>query len=128
MSEIIATREDHLITFTVHGTLTADDVLTTATHYYPDLPRFIIWDLTNATMAEIPKEDFKYLAARLKRYHEHQSDGKTGFVCKKDVDFGLFRMYAAFAEIEGTPVTFSVFRNIENAREWLFSDMQNSAL
>lgn len=119
MSEISVTTEDNLLLFTAHGVLTADEVIATAAHYYIRNPRFIIWDLTNASMANMSTHDVKRIAANLKKYSEHRENGKTAFVGHRDVDFGLFRMYASFAEIEGVQTTFSVFRTLERARAWL---------
>jgi len=110
------------MTFSVSGILTADNVIDTAARAYPDSPQLIIWDLTNATMANMEMSDMKRIAVHLKKFGKNRANGKTAFVSQRNIDFGLFRMYIAYAELEGTPVTFSVFRTLKDAQKWLFSE------
>lgn len=120
MADIVATVEENLIAFTVTGVITADEVIATAARYYVSNPRFIVWDLTNASMANMTMHDIKRIAVTLKKYSEKRQNGRTAFVSRQNVDFGLFRMYSSFAEIENVRATFSVFRTLESAHAWLF--------
>jgi hypothetical protein len=115
--------ENDLTVFTVKGELTAKEIIHHASEYYAKKPtRFVLWDVTSGTVGTISNDDFRQIAEQMKNYTSKRKGGKTAFVAKSIVDFGLGRMYGAFAEVEGLPVAYRTFRTIEEAKKWIFSN------
>jgi hypothetical protein len=115
--------ENNLTVFTVKGELTAKEIIHHASEYYAEKStRFVLWDVTGGTVGAISNDDFRQIAEQMKNYTSKRKHGKTAFVVKSDLDFGLGRMYGAFAEIEDLPVAYRTFRTVEEAKKWIFSD------
>jgi hypothetical protein len=125
MATIETTRDDEndLTVFTVKGELTAKEILHFASEYYAKkTTRLVLWDVTSGTAGAISNDDFRQIAEQMKNYTSKRKGGKTAFVVKSNLDFGLGRMYGAFAEIEHLPVAYRTFRTIEEAKNWIFSE------
>jgi len=57
---------------------------------------------------------------RIDRAHSEKLAGmRTAIVASTDLMFGFARMYQTLAELQGSPLTVEVFRNVGDAREWL---------
>lgn len=48
-----------------------------------------------------------------------RKSGKTAYIGKSEVNFGLLRMYTAIAELTGVNVEYFVFRSHDEARKWI---------
>jgi len=125
MADIETTIDDEndLTVFTVKGELTAKEIIHHASEYYTEKPtRLVLWDVTNGTVGSISNDDFQQIAGQMKNYISKRTGGKTAFVVKSDLDFGLGRMYGAYAESEHLPVAYRTFRTVEEAKKWIFSN------
>jgi hypothetical protein len=117
----IETSIDNQLDLTVHivsGDLTTQEILDKLEIYYQGkTTKRILWDLSNATWANITSDDLRRTVAKAKKYS--RKGGKTAWVFAKDVDFGIGRMLEVFGEIEAYDYVFCSFRNKEEARKWL---------
>lgn len=117
--------EFDLTVFTIEGDLTADEIITHSSEYYLDKPtKYVLWDARNGTVQNISPDTFRKIANDMREITAKREGGKTAFVGNydDDSDFGMGRIYEVFAEIENLPVSYRVFRDIEEAKKWLFQD------
>jgi len=108
--------ENDLTIFTVKGDLSADEILKYSSEYST---KYVLWDATGGSVRKIQTVDFRRIAVEMKKHSQNRAGGKTALVGKFNIDFGLSRMYEAFAGIEEIPITYKTFRNYDDALRWL---------
>jgi len=79
----------------------------------------IIFDFMNGSLKNISPEVFKQEIIGSKSRTEKRKEIKLAIIAKKDIDFGMGRMYAAYIEMEDIGVNISVFRTQSEALNWL---------
>jgi len=122
MSTIGIVTEGNLLIVTVTGELTADEAIAVVKEYYPtNLIKDVIWDLTNGTMKSISFAGFHEMAKTAKMVVSFgaRKNGRTVFVGTNDEDYSVNKMYTVMAEVTGVPISYKVFRAIDEARNWL---------
>tara|TARA_B100001964_G_scaffold87555_2_gene98551 strand:- start:4062 stop:4451 length:390 start_codon:yes stop_codon:yes gene_type:complete len=78
-----------------------------------------LFDFRNASWSSIPVDEFKVAIQRARKFS--RKGIKTAFVLPSDADYGMGRMLSALSEVSRYVSTIRVFRTIEAATEWLFS-------
>ena len=112
--------QDDLTIFTVKGDLSSNEIMQYSSEYYQLKPtQLVLWDASEGTVENITNEDFKKLASEMRKITHNRVGGKTALLGKFDIDFGLSRMYEAYAEMENVPVTYCSFHNRDDAMSWL---------
>jgi hypothetical protein len=53
---------------------------------------------------------------------QKRPSGRSAFVCPSDADFNTLRIFIAYAEANNYRIELAVFRDIDEARHWLFND------
>lgn len=110
----------NLTVFEVRGDLTAEEIMRYSSEHYQTQPtKLVLWDCSLGSVKNIRSNEFRRIAEKMKKIAEKRVGGKTAFVGDITVDFGMGRMYEAFAEIEEVPVEYRTFKNVEDARKWL---------
>jgi hypothetical protein len=84
--------------------------------------RRLLWDLTDASLADLTREDAKAILATAMAHCDSRRAGRTAIVAPGDLEFGMCRMYGIFAELRDHPVAHGVFRGEAEARAWLLAD------
>ena len=109
-----------LTTFTVVGKITGNDIHDwKARHYSGNVTSLHLWDLTQADLSEVSTDDIIGDVERTKMVVDIRKDGKSAFVCRDGLEYGLCRMRETFAEIKDIPIEYETFRSLDKAREWL---------
>lgn len=113
-------QEKDIATFTADGDLTLDEIMAIALMLYDQPTKDVLFDLTAASTPDFSINDIMQIAS-LKQRSESPGriDGKTAIVAKKDLAYGLSRMFQSLSEMNRVPFEVSVFRTIEEAKEWL---------
>ena len=122
MATIDMITEGNLLIVTVSGDLTADEVIAVVKEYYPtNQVKDVIWDLTNGTMKSISFAGFHEMAITTKMVVSFgaRKNGRTVFVGTTDEDYSVNKMYTVMAEVTGVPISYKVFRTIDEARNWM---------
>ncbi len=88
-------------------------------YYAGKVTKYILWDFTEADSSVITNNDLRNIIKILKKYGDLRRGGKTALVFSRLFDFGLGRMFEAFAQMGAMPFEFRSFRNMEKALEWL---------
>lgn len=118
--EVSTDSQNDLTIFMVHGELTADEVIQSVEALSARKPtKFVLWDATDGSVANVPTEEIQRVAQTMMRFLEKRKEGKTAFVVATDLDYGLGRMYEAFAENEGLPYAYGIFKTVKEAKQWL---------
>jgi len=128
MAKIDTRIDDTTLILTVVGDLTAEEVIYAIKNIYPaSNSKYIIWDLTNASLSQMSRSDFEAIARTAKESVASglRQPGKTTHVVTSTAEYGLFRMYTSIAEMTGVPVEYSVFRTFEEARQWIAQDTES---
>ena len=120
----IKTKIHEDIDLTIHkitGALTVEEACDELDRYYA-AGRFtmrILWELTGADISSWQREHITRLIYKVKEYSHLREGGKTALVLSRDLDFGISRMYQAYAAGERLEFEIEVFRDMEKAKEWL---------
>jgi len=78
-----------------------------------------MWDFTQTTKVKITTAELKGIADVLKQFPQDGKTRKVALVGSKNINIGLGKLYAAFAQMVGLPYTYKVFRNRTQAMHWL---------
>ena len=118
--------EESYAQFTLEGPLGPVDVLKMLSELYED-PYFVdctrhLWDLRDVTMEEISSADIQGISEYVTTTRRELPEVKTAFVADIDLTFGLVRMYQAL--VDNDRVHPSTFRNLDDAKTWLFNGDQ----
>lgn len=107
---------------TLHGELVLDKFLA----LYEELllhPQFlpkmsVIWDARDATAIKITSSDIQRIGNFVREKALQRGEGKAAWVVSADFEYGMGRMYELMTE-GYIPVTFRVFRSMEEANQWV---------
>lgn len=114
--------EKALCIFTIEGSASRDELLSVVSSIKPEeTTKNIIWDATKGTVETIGTEDIQKIARFLKAGHGMREGGKTGLVGPEDLDYGIGRMFQAYASLEHLSVEYRLFRTLEQAMVWIES-------
>jgi len=75
--------------------------------------------LTDATSIEFSPEEVRAIVRFQPRYEGRRKLGKTAFVARSDIHFGLSRMFEIQSSIQEAPYPVMVFRSPDDAYQWL---------
>ena len=111
-----------LVTFTVNGKATYEGLIRALKEMLDD-PNFRkgannFWDFRNVDSDSLTSVDIRGFASFIEKNKERCGEGyKVAFVVARDVDFGLARIYEAYAD--RLPFTVMVFRSMDEALSWI---------
>lgn len=112
--------EKELSIFSIEGSASRDELLDIVSGIKPEQrTRHIIWDATAGTVETIGKDDLRSIASFLKAGHGMRAGGKTALVGPEDLDYGIGRMFQAYAILENLAVEYRLFRTLDDAMDWI---------
>lgn len=110
-----------LTIFTVEGEITFQEHKTVLEDFYKEKPTAnVIWDFRLIRGKRISRDEIKVLINFIKNHGGKRVRGKSAVVTQTDLDFGLSRMSHAYIDMERIPLEIEIFRNMEEALEWMF--------
>ena len=119
MAEISYEKQNEIVILRVIGGATFAEISQAVQQYFPKVTRHLIWDYTNGNLENVTPEDFRNVPDMSYKYFTNRKGGKTAFACPNKYEYGMFRMYTAFADIKSMPYEYEVFRSFEAARAWI---------
>jgi hypothetical protein len=102
--------------FVMEGTCDVDEVLSVVKSEYNAISKGILWNLSAGSIFNLSPDDMRHIANVVKEHAVHK---KTAYFGSIDLEFGLLRMYEAYAKMECVPPVMKVFRDRNEAIEWL---------
>lgn len=118
--EVTYDPQNDLTVFSLKGKTSVDEIIEKARDAYYNKPtQLVLWDGTGGSVSHNTYDDFERIAKELKHFMGKRKRGRTALVGVLDAEFGMGRMYEAFAEAEGLPIEYKTFKSIEKAKKWL---------
>jgi len=118
--ETIIDSQNNLSVFTVNGALIADEIIERVEEYYTRHPtKLVLWIMGEVDLTAITSSGIERIIQIAKKHTGKRQEGKTAIVGSKDIDYGLARMYEAYTGIENLPYEYKIFRDVDEAKEWL---------
>lgn len=115
--------ENDLTVVTVVGEVDEKQLLNQITSFLTGKPtQLVLWDLREGSLAKITGKDLRMIAQQGAKFADSRRGGRTAIVCSRDLEYGFSRMFQTLAELYHVPFDINVFRNAEEAREWLNED------
>jgi hypothetical protein len=106
--------------FRVTGEADVDRIVTEIIEFLVTAPtRLAIWDLSDASLRGMNASDLREIVRRAGPFTGSRAGGRTAIITGNDLDFGLSRMFATFADLHEIPFEICVFRDSQSARAWL---------
>ena len=75
-----------------------------------------LWDFRDADLSSFDYEDVNEMSQYPLKFSSGINDVKVAFVTKRDLEFGLSRVFEMLSQAK---TTISVFRSIDEAEKWL---------
>ncbi|MCJ7773604.1 MAG: hypothetical protein MUP22_10795 [Desulfobacterales bacterium] len=120
--ETFIDKQKDLTIITLTGEITTDEIIQKIEKYYSkDVTKLILWDFSEASLIKITSEEVQKIALLTKKYSEIRKGGKTTLVFVSDLGFGLGRVFEISKDIEGSMVARMIFRDKQEALQWLSS-------
>ena len=112
--------DSDLTIVTVVGEVNAEQVVSQIISFLTGEPtQLVLWDFREGSLASLSSKDLQMIVQRGAQFADRRKGGRTAIVCSKEVDYGLGRMFQTFASLQHIPFEINVFRNLEEAVEWL---------
>lgn len=119
---MIATLTDLEADLTIHkvtGDINVGRLLCNLRILQETATRLVLWDLREATnIASSSPANAESIAAGLQDIPVLPG-GKTAFVFASETDYGMGRMYEAYASMENLPFDLAMFQSTSEAEAWL---------
>ncbi|MDD3814217.1 MAG: hypothetical protein PHZ02_06175 [Desulfocapsaceae bacterium] len=111
----------HPIVITLEGVLTADEFVEIMEQIVnsKEYPSNInaVYDLTHMSFDNITIEFLQSLKVLAKKFGSHRRGAKTAYVCPKDLQFGMARIWEVF--VSDLPLETMVTRSMDEALSWI---------
>ena len=118
--ETIIDSQNDLSVFTVNGALIADEIIERVEEYYTRHPtKLVLWIMGEVDLTAITSAGIERIIQIAKKHTGKRQEGKTAIVGSKDIDYGLARMYEAYTGLENLPYEYKIFKDVDEAKEWL---------
>jgi len=98
---------------------TMDKIIST-NEYPTDVPT--LWDLRKLDFSSIDSNFVDQVTGKRKEINRERKNAKLAMVVDSDLGYGMTRMYQIFSELAGLSQKVEIFKNIEEAKDWLLED------
>lgn len=106
--------------FTLSGKVDTTEVKQAIEAFYSgQVTKRVLWDLTDSDVSELSKPEVESIASTPRAAQQQRQLGKTALVAPEDLAYGLSRMYQALTHLENLPFETQVFRDKDEAMNWL---------
>jgi len=113
-------KEKDLTVFSVHGHFELDQLLNEIDRLYATyFTLHALWDFTNARFTTITGSHIEKIITLTRKYVDLRKGGKSAILVARDFSYGMARMYDTRAKLKNSPVKYRVFRDMNEALEWL---------
>lgn len=87
--------------------------------YNGNLPRKVVWDLSEASLGQLKFDDFERLAEFMLKYAHTRAGGKAAIISPNDLEYGFGRTVDLLATQQKAPFETYTFRQPAEAAKWL---------
>jgi hypothetical protein len=123
MAKIITHMTGKVIIQKAIGTLTAKEIVRALEEFCAGmLTKYIVWDLTEASLGDITSKEIKNIAKVPLKYTDTGKGGKMALVSSSDLDYGLGLIMESFMKYLNSPYELRPFRKMTDAADWFGVD------
>jgi hypothetical protein len=105
-----------IVEFIMEGNCVLEEVLDIISTQYCNFSTGVLWNFSEGSNINLSTEDMKLIANMAKKHAIHR---RTAYIGSIDLEYGLLRMYEAYAEMAHVSPTMKVFRHRDAAMQWL---------
>jgi hypothetical protein len=110
----------NLTVYAITGKVTFDELIGELNNIYEmNVTEKFLWDFSVADLSDITSLNLRQIINFVGKNAGARAVGKTAFVVASELGYGLGRMYELLSKIDDHPVSYNVFRNIDEAMAWL---------
>ena len=103
-----------------YGKVSISDVMDAMNAFYQsEVTSKLICILSRCDLSALTKEDLSLFANKASKFNHLRTGGKSAYVCRDDLSFGLVRMFTTMTEFENNPNNSRAFRSAAEAFKWL---------
>jgi hypothetical protein len=115
-----------LTVFGVGSEATVAGFVTVFREFLSDPTPHVFWDMRECSLSNLAHDKLRWLVRQLMRSDlDKRPSGRSAF-CPGDADYNILRILIAYVEANGYGIELAVFRDIDEARRWLFNDPPSS--
>lgn len=109
-----------LTIFRVIGPVTPQEIKEAINEFYEGITtKNVLWDLARGNFELISNVDIQEFVSIPKSQYMARKGGKSAIVADTDLAYGMARVYEARSQAASLPFETKIFRNIEDAFQWL---------
>lgn len=122
MIEAAIDSKKQLSIYTITGNISDEELAKEVELFYLNDPTpLVLCDFRNSDVSGLSNAFFQRILYISKKYEHKRKLGKTAFVVNDDISFGLGRMYQSYSEIYDLPIVSRIFKDFDEAKDWLCS-------
>ena len=107
---------EEITEFVMEGACDVDEIIKIVKSQYPVITKGIMWNFLAGDISNLTPDYMRRVATVVREHAVHE---KTALFDSTDFTFGLLRMYEVYAGMEGVTPVMKVFRDRNEAIEWL---------
>ena len=107
---------EEITEFVIRGQCDVDEVINIVKSQYCAISKGILWNLSEGSISRFTEDDMRRIAQIVRKHAMHD---RTAYFGSVDLEFGLLRVYETYAEMETVPPVMNVFKDRDEAIEWL---------
>jgi len=119
MSGILIEQLGTVMILKVSGELTFDKAVEALKGFYPHTICHVLWDLRGCSKIEISINQYKELLANASDLMKDRTSGKTAYVSPEDSIYETVMQIKALKESSEMPYEYNIFKEYEDALNWL---------
>ena len=109
-------KDREITEFVMEGPTTVAEMVDIIKSQYPTVTKLLLWNLSAWDVSSFTEDDMWRIAGAAKIHSVHE---KTAFLGESPFVFGMLQMYTSHSEMAGVPLKMEVFRDRDEAIEWL---------
>lgn len=118
--EVIFDEDRDLVTFTLTGPVTVDDLIRLGdSHFLVHATNRSVWDLRRADLSDIDASDMAKLSIRSRDASGRRQNPLTALIVDDDGKKALLKLYGVIAEADQTSIQYRIVSTMKEALDWL---------
>jgi hypothetical protein len=105
-----------IVEFIMQGNCVIEEVLDIISTKYRNISTGVLWNFSEGSNINLSTKDMELIANMVKKHAIHK---RTAYIGSIDLEYGLLRMYEAYAEMAHVSPAMKVFRDRDAAIQWL---------
>ncbi|HKI62028.1 MAG TPA: hypothetical protein VKA31_07025 [Mariprofundaceae bacterium] len=105
-----------IIEFLVEGNSNLHDVLDIISSQYRNISTGILWNFVEGSNSNLSADEMIRIVNMVKKHAIHK---RTAYIGSVDLEYGILRMYEAYAETSVVLPEMKVFRDRDEALQWI---------